>query len=182
MLDEENTGGICFITFEDFDSSDRVLLDGPHYLNGQLLSIHKYNPPEYISSLSQYRFIDQTKAHEIKRWYPLVRNLTDLIRPIEILYKTQLALIKYNLNKQISINNQNLNQTKENLVEFENKSNNLKQDLIQLSYLNEELKKQINENERKNETNKNQYEYQIEQQRQRNQLLLNAIQDLQENS
>jgi hypothetical protein len=60
MLEEENTGGICFITFEDFDSSDRVLLDGPHYLNGQLLSINKYTPPEYICSLSQYRSIDPT--------------------------------------------------------------------------------------------------------------------------
>ncbi len=114
--------------------------------------------------------------------YPLVRNLTDLIRPLEYLYKTQLALIKYNLNKQISISHQNLNQTKENLVEFENKYNNIKQDLIQLCYLNEEIKKQIEESERKNEINKNQYEYQIQEQRERNRALQNAINDLQENS
>jgi arginine deiminase len=91
-------------------------------------------------------------------------------------------LIKYNLNKQISISHQNLNQTKENLVEFENKYNNIKQDLIQLCYLNEEIKKQIEESERKNEINKNQYEYQIQEQRERNRALQNAINDLQENS
>jgi len=182
MLEEEDTAGICLITFEDFDSCDRVLLDVPHYLNGQLLSVHKYTPPEYICSLSQFRFIDEKNAHEIKRWYPLVRNFTDLIRPLTILYKTQLALIKYNINKQISISNQNLNKTKENLLEFENKYNDIKQEFIQLCNLNLQLKNQIEESQRKNEKNKNEYENQIEQQRLKNQSLQDAIRSLQENS
>jgi hypothetical protein len=181
LLEEENTGGICLITFEDFDSSDRVIIDGPHYLNGQLLIINKYTPPEYICSLSQYRFIDSTNAHEIKRWFPIVRNLTDLIRPLECLYKTQLALIKYNLNKQISIGEQSLNQTKENLLEFENKYNSAKQDLIKLCDANEKLIEEIEEKERKNEILKNEYECQIEEQRKKNQELQDAINRLEDN-
>jgi hypothetical protein len=182
MLEEENTAGICLITFDDFDSSDRVLIDCPHYLNGQLLSVHKYTPPEYICSLSQFRFIDETKAHEIKRWYPLLRNFTDLMRPLNILYKTQIALIKYNINKQISISNQNLNKTKENLLEFENKYNNIKQEFIQLCKLNQQLKQQIEDSRKKTEQNKNEYENLIEQQRQQNQSLQDSIMHLQQNS
>jgi len=182
ILEEEDTSGICLITFDDFDSSDRVLIDCPHYLNGQLLSVHKYTPPEYICSLSQFRYIDEKKAHEIKRWYPLLRNFTDLIRPLNILYKTQIALIKYNINKQISIGYQNLNKTKENLLEYENKYNEIKQNFIQLCNLNEQLKYQIEENQRKNEKNKIDYENIIEQQRQKNRSLEDAIMYLEENT
>ncbi len=182
MLDEEDTAGICLIIFQDFDSSDRVLIDIPHYLNGQLLSIHKYTAPEYVCSLSQFRLIDERKAHEVKRWYPLLRNLNDLIQPLNILYKTQLALIKYNMTKQISISNQNLNKTKENLLEFENKYNDIKQNFIHLCYLNEQIKAQIEDSRRKIEKNKNEYEDQIEQQRKKNKSLQDAITYLQQNS
>jgi hypothetical protein len=182
MLEEEGTAGICLITFEDYDSSDRVILDLPHYLNRQLLSVHKYTAPEYICRLSQYRFIDETTAHNIKRWYPIFRNLTDLMRPLNILYKTQLALIRYNLNKQILTNKENLNKTREDLVEFENKYNVVKQDFIQLSHLNAQLKRQIREIQRKNPKHTNEYECQIEQQRQKNQSLKDAIIYLQDNT
>ncbi|CAF0764910.1 unnamed protein product [Rotaria sp. Silwood1] len=175
MLEEDDCAGICFITFEDFDSSDRVLLDFPHYLNGQLLSIHKYTAPEYICNLSQFRFVDPKNASQIKRWYPIFRNLTDFMRPLKILYKTQIALFKFNMNKQISISNQNLNKTKETLHEFENKYNDLKQNFLQLFSLNEQLKRQIQELERKNEKNKNEYENQIEEQKRKNQSLQDAI-------
>ena len=182
MLEEEDTVGICLITFEDFDSSDRVLIDVPHYLNRQFLSVHKYTPPEYICSLSQYRTIDETNAHTVKRWYPIFRNFTDFMRPLQILYKTQIALIRYSLNKQILLGNEKLNKTKENLVEFENKYNNVKQDFIQLCNFNEQLKKQIEEIRRKTEKNKSEYEHQIEQQRIKNQSLQDAIMYLEDNS
>ncbi|CAF0893010.1 unnamed protein product [Rotaria sordida] len=175
MLEEEDSAGICLITFEDFDSSDRILLDIPHYLNRQLLSVHKYTAPEYICSLSQFRFIDPKNARQVKRWYPICRNLTDFMHPLKILYKTQFALVKYNLNKQISRSNQNLNKTKETLHEFENKYNDLKQNFLQLFNLNEQLKQQIEEVNRKNEKNKNDYENQIEEQKLKNQSLQDAI-------
>ncbi|CAF2393597.1 unnamed protein product [Rotaria sp. Silwood2] len=175
MLEEEDSAGICFITFEDFDSSDRVLLDTPHYLNGQLLSIHKYTAPEYICNLSQFRFIDPKNAYQVKRWYPIFRNLTDFMQPLKILYKTQFALVKYNMNRQIVVNNQNLNKTKENLHEFENKYNDLKQNFLQLINLNEQLKQQIEELEKKNGKNKNQFENQFEEQKRKNQSLEDAI-------
>lgn len=182
MLEEENTGGICLITYDDFDSVDLVILDNPHYLNNRLLSIHKYTPPEYICSLSQFRFVDETKAYEIKRWYPYVRNFTDLIRPLTILYKTQIALIKYNLNKQLSISKDNFNKTKENLHEFENKSNEIKQNLIQLFKLHQQLTHQIDDSQRKYEKNKNYFEDLIKQQKEKNKSLENDIKYLQENS
>jgi len=182
MLEEDDTAGICLLTFEDFDSSDRVLLDMPHYLNGKLLSIHKYTSPEYVCSLSQYRLIDERNAHQVKRWYPIFRNLTEFMRPINILYKTQFALTKYNLNKQILISQKNLNEKKENLLEFENTYNDVKQNFIQLWNLNQELKTQIEEIEKKNEKKKIEYEYQIEQQRSKNKSLQDAIMYLREHS
>lgn len=178
MLEEDKTGGICLITFEDFDSSDRVLLDAPHDLNGQILSIHKYTPPEYVTSLSQYRFIDPNTAHQIKRWYPIVRNFSDVIRPLEILYKTQLALIRYNIKKQIAVSNDNLNQEKEYLLELENKYNHVKQDLLQLVESNEQLKQRIEESQSKTDRHKDQFESQIEEQRRKNQELEDAIKKL----
>ena len=182
MLEEENSAGICFITFEDFDSSDRVLIDIPHYLNRQLLSIHKYTAPEYVCSLSQYRLIDKKNAHQIKRWYPIFRNFTDFLRPLNILYETQIALIRYNLNRQILLSKDKLNKTRENLVEFENKYNNIKQDFIQLCNFNKQIKQQIGDIQKKNQMNKDQYENQIEQQRKKNQSLKDAIIYLKENS
>ncbi|CAF4474708.1 unnamed protein product [Rotaria socialis] len=182
MLEEEDSAGICFITFEDFDSTDRVLLDTPHYLNGQLLSVHKYMAPEYISSLSQYRFIDERNGHQVKRWYPIFRNFIDFIQPLKILYKTQIALIKYNMHKNIGLGNQNLSKAKENLHEFENKHNDLNQNFIQFCNLNDELKQHIEELVEKNEKNKNEYEKQIEEQQRKNQALQDAITYLNENS
>lgn len=171
ILEEENTAGICFITFDDVDSSDRVLLDMPHYLNGQLLSIHKYTEPEYICNLSQYRFIDEKTANQTKRWYPIFRNLTDFVEPLRILHKTQLALVQYNMNKQIQTNNQNFNKQKEYLHEYENENNNIKQNCIQLSNLNDELRKKIGEIIEKNEKLRSQYESQIDEQKKKNQSL-----------
>lgn len=182
MLDEDKTGGICFITFEDFDSSDRILLDAPHHLNGQLLSIHKYTSPEAVTNLSQYRFVDPNNAHRIHRWYPILRNFTDLVRPLEILYKTQLALLRYNTKKQIALGSDQLNQVKEELLELENKYNNFKQNFLQLCQVNEQLKQQIDDNERKTEVQKNEYERQIEEQRRKNRALEEAIQKLEEQS
>ncbi|CAF3919276.1 unnamed protein product [Rotaria magnacalcarata] len=182
MLEEEDSAGMCFITFEDFDSTDRVLLDTPHYLNGQLLSVHKYVAPEYISSLSQYRFIDERNGHQVKRWYPIFRNFTDFIQPLKILYKTQIALIKYNMHKKIDLGNQNLSKAKENLHEFENKHNDLNQNFIQFCNLNDELKQHIEELVEKTEKNKNEYEKQIEEQQRKNQALQDAITYLDESS
>ena len=182
MLEEDKTGGICFITFDDFDSSDRVLLDAPHRLNGQILSIHKYTTPETVLSLSQYRFVDPDNAHQIKRWYPIVRNFQDLIRPLEILYKTQMALLRYNTRKQISVRHDHLNQEKENLLELENKYNHLKQNLLQLCELNERVKQQIDESQSKTDQHKNQYEAQIKRQKQRNRALEDAIDKLNDQS
>ena len=182
MLEEDKIGGICLITFEDFDSSDRVLLDAPHHLNGQLLSIHKYTPPDYVTSLSQYRFVDPNNSHQIKRWYPILRNFADLVRPLEILYKTQLALLRYNAKKQIAISNDQLNQVKEELLELENKYNNFKQNFLQLCQENEQLQQRIDDNQRKTEINKDEYERQIEEQRRKNRALEEAIQKLDEQS
>ena len=182
MLKEEDSAGTCFITFEDFDSSDRVLLDMPHYLNGQLISIHKYNPPEDICSLSQYRFIHENNAHHVKRWYPVFRNLIDLVRPLKILYKTQYALIKHNRNKQIFISNRNLNEKKDYLHELENKYNDVKRNFIQLCHFNRQLQNQIEEIKRKNEKNKNEYENQIREQERKNQLLKDTILSLRKSS
>lgn len=182
MLEEDKTGGICFITFEDCDSSDRVLLDAPHDLNGQLLSIHKYSPPDYITSLSQYRFVDPNQAHHIKRWRPILRNFADLVRPLEILYKTQLALLRYNTKKQIAIGNDYLNQAKEELLEWENKYNNFKQIFLQLCQQNEQLQRQIDDNQRKTEMHKLEYERKIEEQRRKNRELEEAIHTLDQHS
>ena len=90
MLTEEESADICFITFEDFDCSDRVLLDEPHYLNEQVLSIHKYTSPQYICSLSQFRSIDE-KNIRIKRWYSIFRSLIDVIDPLKFYNIFQMA-------------------------------------------------------------------------------------------
>jgi len=182
MLDEENTGGICLITFEDFDSSDRVLLDSPHYLNKQILLIHKYTQPEYVSGLSQFRFIDSARAKTIQKWYPFVRNLTDLIHPLTIMYKTQLALIRLNISKQISTQKQNVNQSREEFSEFENQLNNIKQDLICLSQTNQQLQEQIEEKHSKNQEFKKHILAQIEEQKKKNQLLEEKIRMIDKNT
>jgi hypothetical protein len=175
MLEEDDTACICLLTFEDVDSSDRVLLDVPHSLNNQLLSIHKYTAPEYIRNLSQFRFIDETNARRITRWYPISRNLNGFIRPLNILCKTQLALIKYNLNKQILTGTENLTKTKENLLDMENRYKNMKQDFVKLCNLNEQLNNQIYETVQKNEITKTKYENLIDAQRKKNQSLRDSI-------
>ncbi|UJR35177.1 hypothetical protein I4U23_027944 [Adineta vaga] len=182
MLEEENTAGICFILFEHSDSSDRVLLDMPHYLNGQILSIDKYSSPEYVCSLSQYRCIDENDASRIQRWYPIFRNLTDFILPIHVLYKTQYALLKYSFNQQILTNQENLKKIKENCLEFENRFNDLKQKCDQLCKINDNLQKQIKEIDDNTSKKKREYEDQIQEQKKRNQELQNAILYLSDNS
>lgn len=180
ILDEENTGGICLITFEDFDSSDRILLDSPHHLNKQILIIHKYTQPEYICSLSQYRPIDSMRAQQIRKWFPLVRNLTDLIHPLTMMYKTQIALIRFSNDKQISVQKQNVNQSREEFSGLENQVNCTKQDLINLSKTNRQLRQQIGENQRKNQDLKKSILAQIEEQKKINQSLEDKLRNLDE--
>ncbi|CAF0781411.1 unnamed protein product [Adineta ricciae] len=182
ILDEEDTAGICLITFDDVDSSDRVLLDVPHYLNEKLLSIHKYSTPEYVCSLSQYTYIDEKDAYRVRRWYPILRNLTDFVRPITVLYKTRYALTKYQFGEQIRASRENLNAKRESLVEVENAHNDVKQNCNQLRKVNENLRQQIADIQEKNEKMKADYEYQIEEQQRKNQELQDAISYLRDNS
>ena len=182
ILEEEGTAGICFITFDDVDSSDRVLLDVPHYLNEKLLSIDKYSAPEHVCSLSQYTYIDKKDAYRVRRWYSIFRNLTDFIRPITVLYKTRYALTKYQFGEQIRASRENLNAKRESLVEVENAHNDVKQNCDQLRKVNENLKQQIADIQEKNEKMKADYESQIEEQQRKNQELQDAILYLRDNS
>ncbi|CAF0971606.1 unnamed protein product [Adineta ricciae] len=182
ILEEEGTAGICFITFDDVDSSDRVLLDVPHYLNEKLLLIDKYSAPEHVCSLSQYTHIDKKDAYRVRRWYSIFRNLSDFIRPITVLYKTRYALTKYQFGEQICASRENLNAKRESLVEVENAHNDVKQNCNQLRKVNENLRQQIADIQEKNEKMKANYEYQIEEQQRKNQELQNAISYLQDNS
>ena len=65
---------------------------------------------------------------------------------------------------------------------FENKFNDIKQNFIQLFNLNQRLKNQIEDSRKKIEKTKNEYEDQIDQQREKNQSLEDAIIYLQQNS
>ena len=178
MLEEDENAGVCLLTFADPDCSDCVLLDLPHHLNGQSLSIHKYATSEYVCSLSQFRFIDRNDAYRIKRWHPIFRNLTDFIQPLGILQKTQLALLRDEIKKQISTDEKNLNQTEEEMKNLEKKSSCLKEDYLQLYQRNEKLHQQIDETIGKTSQIKETYAEQLKEQQKKNQLLKSAIKNL----
>lgn len=165
MLEEESCAGLCLLSFADADSSDRVLLDLPHHLNGQLLSIYKYASPEYICSLSQYRFIKPNEAERIQRWYSICRNFTDLIRPLRILHKTQLALLRDDLKKQLNVSEKNLHQAQTGLEESEEKYQRLKNDVLSLRHVGDQLRRQIALATQRTDDMKENYETQIEEYR-----------------
>ena len=162
MLEEESCAGLCLLSFADTDSSDRVLLDLPHHLNGQLLSIYKYASPEYICTLSQFRFIKPNEVERIQRWHSIYRNFTGLIRPLRVLHKTQLALLRDDLKQEINVKEKSLYQAQTDLEESDEKYQRLKEDVAALRHAGDQLRSQIDQATQQTDDTKRNYEAQIE--------------------
>ena len=175
MLEEESCAGLCFLTFAETDSSDRVLLDLPHSLNGQSLSINKYDTPDFICSLSQFRFIEPREAERIQRWYSIYRNFSSLVGPLRIMNKTQLALIRHDLKGQISVEEKNLSKAQDDLEESEGKYQRLQKDVRDASDATEQLRSQIEQATQQIDQTKRNFQEQIEQCQRKNQALIDAM-------
>jgi predicted RNase H-like nuclease (RuvC/YqgF family) len=158
-------GRTFLLTFEDYDSVDRIILDQPHFVNEHILSIQKCYTP--YSATSSPPVDDRLKEK--------IRNLKASIERSKYLHESELIKLKKQIQEETAVEENHLAEIMKLHIRLERIQRDLKQDLNNVHQINQRLKKQLRETMQKNGRIVDEFENQLEQQRSINKSLQESI-------